>query len=333
MPKLIRPATPSTLATITLLAVIGILTATTPHSFAQTGASILLEPWPEGQIIQTETEFNYQGRGHLKRSNQSIGIETYESAGRFLITPDSEHKLTFGYAMDAIDFHTSDPRLPGEFVNHSFALGATLGTMDNWSLGVVAGIGYNGNSPYGDAQAWYAKGDIILTKQVDDVSAWHFMLNYNGNRSIFPDIPLPAIAYARRANDELSYVVGIPYSNIKWSPFDRFTLELGYVIPFTLNVLAEYEVIDDWKLFAGFRNRLLAYRLTNDDQDHRRVFFQQRRVEAGIAWEPCSYLAIRLAGGYAFDQEISRGWDGRNDTTLDKLSSEPYFGVTVNLNF
>ena len=93
----------------------------------------------------------------------------------------------------------------------------------------------------------------------------------------------------------------------------------------------------DWAAFASYDSRFNAYTL-DDDPDNRRLMFSQQRVEAGLTWDGNADnrlpgVLVTIAGGYAFDQEFSRGWDSRDDDTVRDISDEPFLRLGVRMRF
>jgi hypothetical protein len=207
-----------------------------------------------------------------------------------------------------------------------------LGRCDDWEVGAVVGFGYAGNSPFGDASAWYAKADLIVSTKFDENSGLQIILDYNGNRTIFPDLPLPAVAYWRKSSDQLSYSVGLPYSSITWKPLDTLTIHADYAVPFTIDATVTWQVLEQLAIFGGFHNRYDAFFIDGLDKE-RRHFFRQRSVEAGVRWSPCRNIDLSLAGGYAFDQEIEVGFDARDTDSVVEFSDEPFVRIAAEMRF
>ena len=97
-------------------------------------------------------------------------------------------------------------------------------------------------------------------------------------------------------------------------------------------VVLSYEMLEELTLFAAFRNRFEGFH-RNDDDRHRRLFLRQRRLEAGLSWRPCAAAEFTFAGGYAFDQELERGFDVRDTDKVREFSDEPYIRVGFNVAF
>jgi hypothetical protein len=71
----------------------------------------------------------------------------------------------------------------------------------------------------------------------------------------------------------------------------------------------------------------------DDGGDTDYMFFEQRRLEAGIDWRTCEAASVVVAAGYAFDQEFSAGWDVRDTDGEIEIDAAPYLRVGVDLRF
>jgi len=325
-----------------MLRCLGILTCLSTilcsAAFAQTGPALMIKPWQEGQTVETAFQARWFEKGGVKDASGGMQIQTYDAQARWQVTGEEDHSLTIGFDMSSVlisgaPVFAGIPSLPSQLVDTSFAIGANIGSFDEWKTDVVLGLGYNGHDHFSDSEAWYAKASLIFTREIDDQSQFQFILDYNGNRSIFPDVPLPAIAYSRQVSDGFRYTAGLPFSSIYWQPADQWTIELIYAVPTTIDLEVAYTPVEHWQIFGAFRNRLDAYRLRDGDNDNRRVFFEQRLFEAGVRWQPSNSFNVELAGGYAFSQQFTRGFDSRDTNRLAKLSDRPFVSFKVDLNF
>ncbi len=301
-------------------------------AYAQTGPELMMIPLGEGQQADVQVQAAFQGKGDIDGTSTGIQLQTYDAAGRWRVS-DDDLQLTFGAAIKAVNINSTSTLLPNALVDQSVALGARVGEFQGWTVDVVAGLGYNGDSPYADGNAWYGKADLIFTTELDEKSILQLLVDYNGNRTFFPDLPLPAFAYTHQYSDQLTYTLGFPTNSITWTPDDRWTWQLDYAVPFTADVRVGYEVNETVELFGKFANRLDAYRLNNNDSDRRRVLFTQRLLEAGIVWTPAGQVQLAVAGGYAFSQEFDRGFDVRETRSILDASDEPYVSVQLNVSF
>jgi hypothetical protein len=286
--------------------------------------------WHEDDILELDAGARFQWSE--TEDDDDIDLSIYESTGRYRIRDEAYRGFTMGYELIHLDLATTDPLLPERLIDTSAAVGLDVFKETGWRLAVTAGGGFAGDTPFSDRHAWYAKGSIVSIHGLDEQSELMLSLFFDGNSVIFPDVPLPAIAYSRRSSDTLSYTVGLPFSSIRWVPVDKLTLSFGYALLTNFSVMADYEFIDTWHVFASFGSRTDAFHLENDDE-HRRLFFEQRRAEAGLRWEPCRNASLLLAGGFAFDQEFSRGFDLRDTDEVQEIDDAPYLRAAISLSF
>jgi hypothetical protein len=262
-----------------------------------------------------------------------VALTWYEGAGRVNLATLHEPGAAAGFKLHYLDFDADGAAgsvVPDELTHQSLGAGAWLGEWTGWQIGVTAGAGYAGNEPYEDGDAWYAHANLVARHQVDDNSHWFVTLNYDQSRTIFPDVPLPGVGYQRRVSDRLIYTLGLPFSTVFWRPTEALFINASYLPPFDGQVKVTYAISRQVRLFGGYESNLLAFH-TEPQRKNDRTFFEQRRVEGGVKWLPCDYAEFVLAGGLAFDQQLSRGFDARDLNDEIELDDEPYIrgGITV----
>lgn len=307
---------------------------------AQTDAALMLVPFPKEKSIEAQADAFFFADGDTDGSGpDDFELSIYDFRGRVAPLEDKD-MVRFGVDGTYFDISSNDPAIPERLTDQSIAVGFGIARVDNWEFGATLGIGFAGVLPYADGDAVYAKASFIGAYRVDEKSAWQFGLDYNGNRGIFPDIPFPFVAYSRTENENLSYVIGFPFSSVKWMPVDRLTIRASLSPASVINAgfyaNIDYEFIDTLHVYGEYDTRFEAFHLDGDD-DHRRLFYSQRRLEVGLLWELEELTGIaaslRVAGGYAFDREFERGWDVRDADNVRDVSDEPYARVGVELSF
>ncbi len=299
----------------------------------QTGPSLLFKPWAgEGRAEVSAQATIFDSGETDSGGNDEIDLQIYESMGRFRLNEAEASPFAVGYQLFYLNIDTSDAALPERLVDQQIAIGAELFTCDGWAVSVVAGLGYASSLPFGDGDALYARGDLIATKQLDERSTLQLGLNYDGNRTFLPDVPLPGIAYSRKVSDTFSFTIGLPFSNIHWIPADRWFVRASVSPSLTLDAEVGVEIVESVTLFAGFHNAYRAFHVDGDDKN-RRLFFEQKTVEVGVRWSPCETCEIFLVGGFAFDQEFTRGWDARDTDDIRELSDEAFIRFGGRIRF
>ena len=310
-----------------------VLGALTAAAQGQTSPALIVLPWQDDSHVEMTADAMIFNGGHTDSpTSDGVHLQIVRARGRAALDP-AEPNLRFGGELLYINIDSNDPALPERLVDQSFAVGFGIARVDNWEIGATVGFGYAGNNPYADSEALYGLASLIFAYRIDEDQSVQFLLDYDGNRSVLPDVPLPGFVYQRRINDVLSVWVGFPYSAITWKPIDRLTLDVRYAVPYSFQARAGYELTDGLSIFGLFANSTDAFRLDDDPRDHRRLFFSQRRAERGIDWQPSPRCRILLAGGYAFDQKFEYGFDTRDLDTVRDLSDEPYLRAEAGFRF
>lgn len=315
---------------VVLLPALAILVRT---SHAQTTPDLLVKPWEDGQAIDTSSEGTFEAAGHTTETDQTTRLSEIHEFGRWRILPDNPATPRIGYDMLYYDVESHDPILPKHLFDTSIGFAQPIHEFTNkWFAVVTGAVGYAGNSLFDDPHAVYAKGDIIVGRQWGPNHAILVALDYDGNRTLLPDTPIPGIAFTNRYNPQLSYVIGFPYSSITYQPTDSLQLEAGYTLLNTFEAKLRYEFIKHLSVFGNYSDRLTPFHLDTLPAD-RRLFLQTHQVEIGLRWSPTNMIAVSVGGGWAFGQEISRGFDDRNLTPLRHISDAPFGRVLVEIGF
>jgi hypothetical protein len=335
---------PYRLALTLMIALMLALTMRPAPLAAQTGPELMLKPWgPPADTTeasgrakpQLELAGNarYTREGEVEANNRDFQLTTYSVDGRYRLST-RRGAPAVGYDLVQLDLDTADPALPERLVDTAVSIGAGLGRWKDWELAGTIGGGFAGDLPFADDEGWYAKASVIGNKKLDEDRSLQVGLQYDGNRAIFPDIPLPLFSFSERVNDQLRYTLGLPYSTITWSPTDRFTLEASTITLFDFTVEGRYRVMQGLEAFAGYDSETTGFHLKGDDE-HRRLFYEQRSLEAGLRYRPqfAQQARLILAGGYTLDREFSRGFDIRDDNTVREISDEPYVRAGLSLAF
>ncbi|MEZ6190271.1 MAG: hypothetical protein R3C45_03170 [Phycisphaerales bacterium] len=317
-----------------LLPLSAVLIGTAPV-LADTAASALSRPMPKDRAYEFSADAWGQSKGESEQTNLDARLSSYEATGRFRLDPDVPGSPVAAISWSQLNTHSSDPVLPDELTDISLAASVVRDLEDDWTLRITAGGGFAGDNAFADGSAFYGLANVTANHSLGEGRGYSIGIDYNGNRSVFPDIPLPTFVYYDRLNDTLSYAVGLP-SSVTWAP-DSNTTARAVITPGGITGSIEHDLDDRLTLFALFDNSVRSFHLDTDDGD-RRLFFKQNRVEGGIVWrgtqgDSFPGVEVRAAVGYAFSQEFSRGWDTRDDDTVRDISDEPYLRVGVTMGF
>lgn len=291
---------------------------------AQTTAGGLFRPWPGTQAAESNPSITLQNAGHIKGGEDGVHLMTFESEGRWRLNQKYKLAPTLGYSARSIHFHSDSPLLPESLTDVSFGFGTPLKQFDTgWFMAASGAVGYAGDAAFSDSAAWYGRGTLLFGKQLGKDQMLLLGVDYDGNRTILPDIPLPGIAWSARLDPTLQAAIGFPYNSVFWQPRPDVRVDFYYTIPSLFRLKIGYNPVHDVLLFTELRNTFSAYHVKDYPSD-RRLFFEDTRLEAGVRWQPYKLLGVTAAIGYAFGQELHRGFDSRSLHSVAKLSDEPY---------
>jgi hypothetical protein len=308
-----------------------LLITTGSSLLAQTGADLLIRPWSDdAKTVESRADALFLGDSHVKESGEDFSLARYEAEGRFRIIPGEVKSPRVGFDYKLLDMGSGISGVPDQLVDASVALGAGVLKQSGWIVAVKGGVGYAGSSPFSDGNAFYGLFDFVIGYEFDETSQFGFVLDYDGNRSNYRDVPIPGFAY-RFWNERYGaqIAIGFPYSSIEIKPTSKWSIEAVYSVPDDLRLSTSYELIPHWSLFGSVSRTIDTFYLNTTEDVTDRLFFQQRRIEIGVQYSPYPMLEFRLAGGYAWDQEFSTGFSASNTDLVADVSDAPYVHIGV----
>lgn len=316
------------------LALAAMLLAFSPAaSFAQTGARLLLETFPKERTLETTTDANFMEGGHTTKNDEPFRLSVYESSGKVRLQPGVFESPRVGWNFTYLELHSTDDSLPEQLVDQSVGFAMPLGKWEDWVFALGVGVGYAGDTPFSDGDAWYGQGTLLALKEFNEESALIILLDYDGNRTFLPSVPLPGFAYGRRIRKDLYLTAGLPVTSLEWTPTDRLTIRGTYVLPDTLDLAVSYEVTRGVRFYGKTERRQEAFFLDGLDENYHRIIFEQKRAEVGVAWEPKEGFVLTVGVGYAWGGEFSTGYDIRDTDLVTEISDEPYLKAGLVMRF
>jgi len=294
---------------------------------AQTGPALLLKPnLSETEALEARGDAIFLQQSSTSNSGADFRLSVVEWSGRF-----REQRENFiprvGWDLTYLDVNTKDPSIPDKgLTDVSLAAGFELGTYSGWLTGLTVGVGYAGDTPFGEGDAWYGKATFVIGRELDPKTKLGFVLDYDGNRTYLPDIPLPGFAYIHEFDPHISYTLGVPLTSVTWKPYSPVSLEVTWTLLDRFDARLEYKLSPQWIAYGALEDRQEAFHIEGLPA-HDRLLFEQRRVELGVRWQPWEHTSLHIAGGYAWGGDFSSGWDLRDSDHLADFSDEPYFRV------
>jgi hypothetical protein len=293
-----------------------------PLAWAQTGPDLLIKPWDTGQILETQADAAVLAEGSTKNS-EDFNLSFYDFSGRYRVLREHRADPRFGWNFTKIRT-SGDPALPNDLIDTSVGFSTGIADWNGWLAGISLGVGYAGAGAFDDGNAWYGKADLAFGRTIDNNSSIGIVIDYDGNRTFMPDVPLPGFAYTMRLDDKTSVQIGFPYTSIEYKFNEQLTLMAEFYVPDSLTARVDYTIVKGLGVFAEYASRQEAFHWDELSSGNDRVIYDSRRAEAGVRWTPVEWLDLIVAGGYAFSQEFNVGFDTRDQDRIARPSDEAY---------
>ena len=312
------------------LAIIGL---TQTAALAQTSSALLLNAMPKDRRIDAEVSYSQFFKTEDEQGDH-IDLKRIDVEGRFRLVPDFKADPRIGFRVNYVDIDSDSQVLPSQFVDTAFALGTGIAEFDNgFVAGITVGAGYASAGAFNDGNAFYGLGTLIVGKEYDKDTSFGFVLDFDGNRSILPDVPLPGFQYRTRIDTHLTLGAGFPFTAVTWEPDDKFRLELQWSIPQSFRIDADYKLTQRLSVFGALRDRTTAYHWNELANTHDRVFLNQKTAELGVRYTADDAVSVVLSGGYAWGQDLRVGWDTRDTEELVQFGDRPFLRGAVEIRW
>ena len=319
--------------------VAGLLLCVTARSgYAQTTADLTTKPWQGKQFGETLDKVLYEEQGHVKgEDDRGAQIFWWDSKGRFRFSETDPDAFSLAYRYLTINFDSNSRNVPDTLDDISLAGGIHIGDFgDGWHVSTVLGLGYSGDNLFADVNGLYGIGHLLAQRNTSDTDSIVLGIMFDGSSGLFPDIPLPEFAFVHRT-PEFTYSLGFPQSSLRWLVADNLALQVGYKMPYTGDVTLEYTFGSGFSVFGSFSNAFDAFYQDGHGREDR-IFYEMRRAEIGIRYQNPDVasqiksglsLDAALTVGYAWDQQLTTGFDVRNRDVQAEISDAPYIGLVV----
>ncbi len=290
---------------------------------AQNDHTLFDSAWPEGEYwARTFDQLWFIPSGHLDGTDQDIDIFAWDSFGKFRVDRnDADPGVFFGYRILAITLGGSDlPSLPGDLNDVSLTAAFRLTEDDaDWRVSLLAGGGTANDGHWDNTDALYGIGALDFSNDLGSDRMLHVGIEYYGNRSYWPDIPVPYVSFDAKLGSSFWYRVGFPNCGVKWDIGNGVSLEGQWTFEQRVKATAGLELSEAFGLFAEYESTIDGFH--TEDSGHNRLFYEASRVTAGVRWK-ASWIDAQFGAGWAFDQEFSSGFDIWDTDTVASPSDE-----------
>jgi hypothetical protein len=328
-------------------------------ALGQTNIDLMLKPFAEKTPIEMNATGAILASGHTDNASADYQLSLLDLSARYRFAPEQRIDPRLGVSATYLNFDTEDRAIPGSLLDASVAVGFGIyeDKPSGWQAGLTLGIGYAGSSGddrenfFSDGNAWYGKASLLVGKHLNKTDSLLFLLDYDGNRTYKPDIPFPGIAYQKLIfgnpdpqrpgepggpfQPQLLLTLGVPFTALHWEPIEHLTVDVSYLIPDNFSARIDYDLVPRGKfgVFASLDSRRNGFHSNTLRLGGDRILFYQQRAELGLRWTPAARVNLLLAGGYAFGQELTTGFDTSDDRKLADLGDRPYVRVGLQVGF
>ena len=300
---------------------------------AQSASVGLLRLWMSEEVaVEVSGHALFQSQGDSEGTAFDTRLSQFRSLGRARLDQPDLFTPSVGYSYYHIGIDSNDPLLPSNLQDMNVAVGFKHALDETWKVQLAVGAGYAGNGPFQDSEAIYGTADVMLTREFDDTTGITFGLDYNGARTLLPDLPIPIITYYNQSDPNFHYYLGVPLSSITWTPFEALTLRIRYELPINVALEARYTLADTLQIFGQLDSYTSRF-WSSDSGVNQHLLFHQRRAELGLQWHPVPWGEVILAGGWAFDQRFDTGFDLRSTTNVRDISDQPFVRIGAQFAF
>jgi hypothetical protein len=222
------------------------------------------------------------------------------------------------------------PPIPRDLLGIDANLAYTHRLEGSRSLSFTVGVGALSDEPFHSIHetSLNASGTYLLP--TSGGNAWLLGLNFSNARPALNYVPLPIVAWLwRKPEHGLDGVLGIPFARLHWQPHPRWEVQLAAVIPARFEGEVSFRPLEVIRVSAGFRWDQQFWQLARRADTSKLLFYDSKRVEAGVEVPLLRPLALRVSGGYAFDRSFFEGTSVFERGDRVDLGASPFAAVTL----
>jgi hypothetical protein len=308
--------------------------------------AVAQEQWlsPTLGEIQLRSDFRetYYPNERVRQQGTELKIFEERVGLSFPIWQNATDELSFSGSARYQDLDTGDNPailpggqvpLPGDLWEIKFGPTYRHKFENGWIAGLNVSVGSSSNRPFHSMDEVTARATAFLRVPQGERNAWIFTLNYTNYSEYFGGIPVPGIDFLYSPNDNVTLVIGFPFTSLEWKPFEKLTLQLNYQPVRTVKAKVTYEIFRPLRVYAGFDWDDDWYLRANRDNTNYRLFYYEKRLTGGIRFD-LRHVGFEVSGGYAFDRFYfeAEKYRDRDNNRID-IHSGPFVIGKISLRF
>jgi hypothetical protein len=235
----------------------------------------------------------------------SLGFVRHDFLGTTPLWRDGPDELSFRANVRYEEFTTqailpdSHVPFPKELWDVQLGLNYRHQFDNGWVGGAGVTFGSASDKPFHSINEMTAGLHTFLMVPSYGNDAWLFSLSYSSNSQL--PIPIPGVAYLWQPSDNFRANIGLPFQ-LMWRPIDDLTLDLSYMLLYTVHARATYRLCEPVRAYVGFDWGTESYLRADREDDNNRLFYEDKRLTAGVQWRVCPNATLEVFGGYTFDR-------------------------------
>ena len=271
-------------------------------------------------------------RGEVEETGDKINIFHWNSEGRIKFdAKDLDPDVWIGYRALTLSINSDAEILHHPFADVAVAAAVRLGSIGTHNtIYVSAGAGTANDGRWDNSSALFPVATIEVAHKSDADTVWHAGLTLDGNRSLFPSIPLPYFFYETRFGETLTLVAGFPRTEVVFRPFKPLMLSAQWAFPSTASGRIEVDLGSGFSVFADASRRIDGFHLRHEGRT--RLFYEMNTAEFGFRWVT-TWMDVGVSAGIAFGQRTFTGDDLRHRTRGNSIEDLPFLAITFPSTF
>lgn len=310
-----------------------LLLAAHSRAGAQVDPQLLEERWAkENHWADTLDKPIFIPRGNVEGTTGTLQVFHWDSHGRIKFDREERDPQVFmGYRALTVSIRSDLPLLDHTFTDIALAGAVRLGSIgDGWRLSMAAGAGTANDGRFDNGESYYPIATIEAAQTGDLTTRWRLGVSLDGNRILFPGVPLPYARLDATLAPGLEARLGTLESELRWTPLDELAVRLHWDYPTNGSARIDWRFAGEFLLFAEVSRRVDGFHLRRRDET--RLYYEMNGVEAGLRWT-ASWIDVSLSAGYAFDQDFFTGFDMRDFDHVAALEDRPFVALTLQGTF
>ena len=298
-----------------------------------TSSALMLVPMAEDRNAEIRAEIDVYLQSKTD-AGFDYGMQFGGVRGRVKLLPKLGFKSPrLGFEALYLDTDTLDPRIPDSLSETAVAVGFGLGPpISGWQLIGTLGVGFAGDNAY-TGSGWYGLASVSAFKAFSKKSFLSIGLDFDGNRVIWPDVPIPVVTWTYIQSETLRWTFGFPIVSLTWDPVDWFTLDFTFIPPIRAVGGFTFHVGPKWDIFLRYRGANFAFTVNSNPRDNERLFYSEERVELGVAYRPSPKVELKATAGWAFERRFRSGFDVRSTDNVAILEKDAVFALICTVAF